>query len=92
MMGFSGFGGNLEFLAYSVMALFALAFVIPLTLALIRLANRTWFDPDWRRGDESHVPSSRQRLHDEVREARKDFAEGRCVPATPDEIMREILK
>ena len=36
--------------------------------------------------------ASRQRLIAEVEEARKDFAEGRCVPATPDEIMREILK
>ena len=36
--------------------------------------------------------ASRQRLMEEVEEARKDFAEGRCVPATPDEIMREILK
>ena len=36
--------------------------------------------------------ASRQRLIDEVEEARKDFAEGRCVPATPAEIMREILK
>jgi energy-converting hydrogenase A subunit M len=36
--------------------------------------------------------ASRQRLMDEVEEARKDFAEGRCVPATPAEIMREILK
>lgn len=36
--------------------------------------------------------ANRQRLIAEVEEARKDFAEGRCVPATPDEIMREILK
>ena len=36
--------------------------------------------------------ASRQRLIAEVEEARKDFAEGRCVAATPDEIMREILK
>ena len=35
--------------------------------------------------------AGRQRLVDEVEEARKDFAEGRCLPATPDEIMREIL-
>ena len=35
--------------------------------------------------------AGRQRLVEEVEEARKDFAEGRCVPATPDEIMREIL-
>ena len=36
--------------------------------------------------------AGRQRLLDEVQEARKDFAEGRCLPATPDEIMRDILK
>ena len=35
--------------------------------------------------------AGRQWLVDEVEEARKDFAEGRCSPATPDEIMREIL-
>ena len=35
--------------------------------------------------------ASRRRLVDEVEEARKDFAEGRCLPATPDEIMRKIL-
>ena len=28
----------------------------------------------------------------EIREARKEFAEGRCVPATPEESMREIVK
>ena len=36
--------------------------------------------------------AGRRRLMDEVEEARKDFAEGRCVPATPDEIMHEILR
>ena len=36
--------------------------------------------------------AGRQRLLDEVQEARKDFAEGRCVPATPDEIMRQITE
>lgn len=36
--------------------------------------------------------AGRQRLLEEVQEARKDFAEGRCLPATPDEIMRDILK
>ena len=35
--------------------------------------------------------AGRQRLVNEVEVARKDFAEGRCLPATPDEIMREIL-
>ena len=34
----------------------------------------------------------RQRLIAEVKEARHEFAEGRCSPATPDELMREILK
>lgn len=36
--------------------------------------------------------AGRQRLLEEVQEARKDFAEGRCLPATPEEIMRDILK
>jgi len=36
--------------------------------------------------------AARQRLAGEVREARQEFADGRCLPATPDEIMREILK
>jgi hypothetical protein len=36
--------------------------------------------------------AGRQRLAAEVQEARQEFAEGRCVPATPDELMREILK
>jgi hypothetical protein len=36
--------------------------------------------------------AARQRLAGEVKEARQDFAEGRCLPATPDELMREILK
>jgi hypothetical protein len=36
--------------------------------------------------------ASRQRLIAEVKEARQEFAEGRCSPATPDELMREILK
>ena len=35
--------------------------------------------------------AGRQRLVDEVEEALEDFAEGRCLPATPDEIMRDIL-
>ena len=34
----------------------------------------------------------RARLTDEIQEARREFAEGRCVPATADELMREILK
>ena len=36
--------------------------------------------------------AGRQRLAAEVQEARQEFAEGRCVPATPAEIMREILE
>ncbi len=36
--------------------------------------------------------AARQRLAAEVAEARREFAEGRCSPATPDELMREILK
>ena len=36
--------------------------------------------------------AGRQRLLEEVDEARKDFAAGKCLPASPDEIMRDILK
>ena len=36
--------------------------------------------------------AGRQRLLEEVEEARKDFAAGKCLPATPDEIMRDILE
>ncbi|HYT94080.1 MAG TPA: hypothetical protein VEL76_35520 [Gemmataceae bacterium] len=36
--------------------------------------------------------ATRQRLAGEIQEARKEFAEGRCLPATPEELMREILK
>ena len=36
--------------------------------------------------------AGRQRLAADVHEARQEFAEGRCVPATPAEIMREILE
>jgi hypothetical protein len=38
------------------------------------------------------VHAARQRLAAEIQEARQEFAEGRCLPATPDELMREILK
>lgn len=34
----------------------------------------------------------RQRVATEIQEARQEFAEGRCLPASPDELMREILK
>jgi hypothetical protein len=36
--------------------------------------------------------AARERLAAEVQEARQEFAEGRCSPATPDDLMREILK
>jgi hypothetical protein len=36
--------------------------------------------------------AARQRLMGEIQEARQEFAEGRCLPATPDELMREIMK
>jgi len=36
--------------------------------------------------------AARQRLAAEIREARQEFAEARCVPTTPDDLMREILK
>ena len=32
----------------------------------------------------------RQRIAAEVRQARQEFAEGKCSPATPGEVMREI--
>ena len=36
--------------------------------------------------------AARQRLVVEVQEARQEFADGRCSPMTPDELMREIMK
>jgi hypothetical protein len=36
--------------------------------------------------------AARERLTAEIQEARQEFAEGRCLPATSDELMREILK
>ena len=36
--------------------------------------------------------AARQRLAAEIREARQEFSEGRSLPATPGELMREILK
>jgi hypothetical protein len=36
--------------------------------------------------------AARQRLAAEIREARQEFSEGRCRPATPGELMREIGK
>ena len=35
--------------------------------------------------------SNRQRLIEEVQEARRDFAQDQCQETTADEIMREIL-
>ena len=37
------------------------------------------------------VQAARQRLAADVLEARQDFAAGHCSPATPAELMREIL-
>jgi len=36
--------------------------------------------------------AARKRLAAEVQEARQEFAEGRCLPATAHELMREITK
>ena len=36
--------------------------------------------------------AARHRVAAEIQEARQEFAAGRCVPATPDELMREIIK
>jgi len=36
--------------------------------------------------------AARQRLVADVQEARQEFAEGRCSPGTPDELMRETLR
>jgi ribosomal protein S4 len=36
--------------------------------------------------------AARQRLAEEVQEARQQFAEGLCLPATPEELMRETMK
>lgn len=37
------------------------------------------------------VQAARQSVAAEIQEARQEFAAGRCVPATPDELMREII-
>ena len=34
----------------------------------------------------------RQRVAAEIQEARQEFEEGHCLPASPDELMGEILK
>ncbi|MBL8830006.1 MAG: hypothetical protein JNM18_23710 [Planctomycetaceae bacterium] len=36
--------------------------------------------------------TARQRLVSDVQAARQEFAEGRCVPTTPGDLMREIMK
>jgi hypothetical protein len=36
--------------------------------------------------------AARHRVAAEIQEARQEFAAGQCVPATPDELMQEILK
>jgi hypothetical protein len=36
--------------------------------------------------------AERQRVAADIQEARQEFAAGRCAPATPDEIMSEIMK
>jgi len=36
--------------------------------------------------------AARKRLTADVRAARKEFAKGHSTPATPEEMMREILK
>ncbi len=36
--------------------------------------------------------AARQRVAADIQEARQEFAAGRCVPATPDELVREIMK
>ncbi|MBS0267027.1 MAG: hypothetical protein JSS02_34195 [Planctomycetes bacterium] len=36
--------------------------------------------------------AARDRLVAEIKESRQEFEEGRCVPATPTDLMREIMK
>jgi ribosomal protein S4 len=36
--------------------------------------------------------AARAQLAADIQEARQDFTQGRCSPATPDELLREILK
>ena len=36
--------------------------------------------------------AARKRLAAEVQQARQEFSQGRCLPATPDDLMREIMK
>ena len=34
----------------------------------------------------------RQRLAADIQDARQEFAAGRCLPTTPEQLMQEILK
>jgi hypothetical protein len=36
--------------------------------------------------------AARQQLAAEIEEARREHAQGRCSPATPDDLMREIAE
>ena len=36
--------------------------------------------------------ASRLRVAADILESRQEFADGRCSPATPDDLMREILE
>ncbi len=36
--------------------------------------------------------AARQRLANDIQEARREFTDGRCAPAAPDELMRAITK
>jgi hypothetical protein len=36
--------------------------------------------------------SARRQLVADIQDAEREFAEGKCKPATPDEIMREIMQ
>ncbi len=36
--------------------------------------------------------ANRQRVAAEIQEARREYTEGRCSPASPAELMREILQ
>jgi hypothetical protein len=38
------------------------------------------------------VQAARQRLAADIKEARQEFAQARCSPTTPSDLMREILK
>ncbi len=36
--------------------------------------------------------TGRRRLALEIQEARQEFAEGGCLPTTPDQLIREVMK